>query len=443
MKKQIFHAYTLAEALISFTLAGIIFVATVSSFHKKDNYTKLYYQAFNTLYQASQAIKEEWDGSNDRKCACENDWMVNETCYNTGCWRNSANESKCTNGDDCKYGFETAAPRGGSKNIERDFPGFLYVNSMTNAMVGYGQDKEFCEKFVEKINTYPTDKCISFISLTNTEKIGQNSSRGGVNFFDAFRSGTIDEDGNFVSTNEDEGVTPTFTASNGQQFYMSSPVSANFPEYEGSYKHAKRESYRFVVVDLNGNSKPNTQFKKGDKYPDLVLFAITSEGDVIPLGLPEFSRAYISALVYYPSDLNSDGSPICSQTKSEPMTLWSAKGAAWGRSATTLHEAPYGNPVTQYEYKSQSSKMYYIAANCLAKNCENLNAAKNEQYADDLYVNLILQFLFKNEGAYTPGDEFYDELRSANTIYKGDNGCECKSVEKESDMPTCGIDFQN
>lgn len=430
-KRNKIRAFTIAEAVISFILIGLIFIATLAGFNKKEHYDKLYWQAFNTLFQASKSLQEQWQGEvNESTCSCDckENPSVHETCYKLECWRNSKIENEY-----CKNGERDYLK--GTDNLDREFPGFLYNRDMMDAQIGQGQDKEFCLKLTQKINIAPGPKCESFISLTNVDFTGVNSSNGGVNFYKAFSSANIDEKG---------GILPSFTAANGQQFYISSTVTANFSAIGNSdwrnYEHLAREHYRFVVVDLNGSSAPNTQFKQGSKNPDLVLFAINSLGDVIPLGLPEFSREYLSAIVYYPTDLNPNGSLKYPKVNSEPMPLWTAKKHAWGmKEENDTNKPPYRSPISINEPLSISSKIYATAVGCMGKSsCGKKDVPEKGQYADDLFVNIVLQFLFKQEGL----KDFYPELQSDehNTKLSTENGC--TTVAKETDIPACTIDFK-
>lgn len=443
LKRNKVYAFSIMEVLISFILIGIIFIATIVGFNKKEHYDKLYWQAFNTLFQASKSIQADWQGEvNDDKCTCSTNPDADETCYKPACWRNSKIKNEA-----CR-GLETGYLKG-TKNIERDFPGFLYNHDMVDALIGQGQDREFCLKFTEKINTAPGSKCESFISATDENLAGVNSSKGGVNFYNVFSSvNQYDED--TKDKTGGGGILPSFTAANGQQFYISSPVTANFsivgePDDHtdwSSYEHIARESYRFVVVDLNGKSAPNTQFKLKNKNPDLVLFIINALGDVIPLGLPEFSREYLNAVVYYPTDLNPDGTLKYPNVKSEPMSLWKAKKYAWGmEKENDTNKPPYRSPISESEPLSISSKIYATAVLCQGKSsCSQSDVKAGGRYADDLFVNLVLQFIYSKEGSA----DFYPEIASGdtdNTKPSTENGC--KEVSQKGDIPVCTIDFEH
>ncbi|MBQ4123304.1 prepilin-type N-terminal cleavage/methylation domain-containing protein [bacterium] len=70
---------------------------------------------------------------------------------------------------------------------------------------------------------------------------------------------------------------PTFTATNGQRYYLSSSTfSSNVSSDIG---------FRVLAVDLNGSRKPNTHSPEHKSPPDIVSFLIMDNGDVYPLGV--------------------------------------------------------------------------------------------------------------------------------------------------------------
>ena len=431
-------AFTIAEAILTFALIGSIFVITITNIDitPKENYNKLYWQAFNTLLQATKSYKQDWEAEAPGRCptGCNNDPNGN-TCYLAECWRNNNQGIP----EPCRK--QEREFIGGTTNIDRDFPGFLYVHSMNNALIAKGQDEEFCNKIADKINVYPAGKCKSFISVANPRILKNDSSSGGKNFLKAFHFCNLDSDGNCENSDNEEGISPSFVALNGQKFYISVAVTANSPKSLGSewesFNHPSRESYRFVVVDLNGDSKPNSQFKTGLKNPDIVLFAINSFGQVIPLGLPEMSQSYINAVIYHPIDLNEDGSRTYPKVKSDPMSLWNAKKYAWGNE-TCGSGLPFRSGISEIEPMSQSAKFYAVANKCKSnvKACSNKDMNEGEVYADSLFVHLVMQFLYKSENSV----ELYPQFTEGNCInVSSENGCE--AISTEQDNPPCTIDF--
>ena len=461
MKKNKFNAFTIAEALISFMLIGMIFILTLSGLNRKIEYNQLYLQAFNTLYQASKSAYASWINTNANCSTCETDANKWEACSKSECWRNSKFSKKnsdipCDKSKDARACQERTYA-GGTANIDRDWPGFLYGSNARGGFVSGADNTSFCELLTENINTYPKNKCLNFIYKIDNEK--SEPDKNAVNFYKLF------------SNDDKNGIAPSFISSNGQQFYISDIVTARYINTlnadKSEFNHSGRESYRLVVVDLNGKSAPNTQFQTKNKNPDLVLFAINSTGDVIPLGLPEISKEYIKAVVYYPPYTKEDGTLKFPEIKSKQMTLWDAKKIAWGITDEYINQtvenvpAPLYSPVSKYEPLSQSSKLYKIAQLCRNKKCNHqvCTTAQNKEtavchdatttdkeiYADDLLVQLLLQFIYKEEGKLkqTIIQDFYDDLITYDFNILVDKKHDCISVKKESDNPTCSIDFEN
>ena len=212
-------------------------------------------------------------------------------------------------------------------------------------------------------------------------------NNGGVEFKKAFATDSRNE------------IEPSFIAANGQRFYISSTVTANLM-HQVAGNEAQRKTYRFVVVDLNGAAGPNSQFKTGGKFPDLVLFAITTKGDVIPLGLPEFYKTYINAIVQYPEFLNKrdphDSTKFLRnlQRESDYMTLSDAKKHAWGPGIGQVDGVIYSQAYSADEPLSYSSLFYYNANMCKGGNNKCVSSGANDTYVDDLYSQIVMQFLY-------------------------------------------------
>ena len=295
IKKHI-KAFTLTEAMVCFMIIGLIFIATITNIGKNDHYDKLYWQAFNTLYQASKAASSKFEKSK------ETNYMEKWVAKNHRIDRSEES---------------------GTHLINRKYPGFLRDKNESH-MNGYN----FCKRLTETINTLnPEHECKSNDIAPNVN-ITSTKGKIGVNFYKGFSYVEKGEGGTYDVTTPT--IEPSFTTVNGQKFYISQVLTANYDPESEKFAVQERESFRFVIVDLNGDSGPNTQFIKSTRNPDVVLFAIDSEGNVIPLGLPEWSKAYISAMATYPSYLNSDGTPVYPLVHSPIETLWHAKKRAWG-----------------------------------------------------------------------------------------------------------------
>ena len=80
---------------------------------------------------------------------------------------------------------------------------------------------------------------------------------------------------------------------------------------------------------------------------------------------------------------------------------------------------------------------------CFGKStCSQENVAANGRYADDLFVNLVLQFMFQKE-ADTSDDRYYPEFGTGGENIKVDKDNGCSTVLKEDDIPSCTIDFEH
>ena len=89
----------------------------------------------------------------------------------------------------------------------------------------------------------------------------------------------LDDNGEpeIVLSNVYENNVPNFITTNGQRYYisywtMNDNVSNDF-------------GYRVIAVDLNGKSRPNTQYATSKNVPDIVSFLVLDNGEVLPLGV--------------------------------------------------------------------------------------------------------------------------------------------------------------
>lgn len=131
--------------------------------------------------------------------------------------------------------------------------------------------------------------------------------------------------------------TLAFVTANANKFYIS---------YKNTHKlNGETIEYFIVYVDINGNKAPNkAQATPNDKvYPDIVPFIVTRKGEVIPAGLPVYSKAYLTAKVRYPIKQTS-GNNCSDRTHeergldsicyySESMSFDDAVHRAWGNAA--------------------------------------------------------------------------------------------------------------
>ncbi len=374
----------------NYILCALIIVIILSYgayFFKKEDYTKEYYRAYSNLLKASHNSTKEWQGENSSLCDCNK-----KICWTRKCFLKIANKNN--------FSGETAQ--------KRNYPGFLYGKIDEGTFDGRGTDENFCNLFTSSLVLRKSyDNCKNFISGVNTSKTGTNSATGGILFSNAFCSQTQNETANANDTcGKNSELLPTFITDNGQIYYMSKIVYSN--DFDDMFKINKNEpsnknAYRFVAVDLNGKMSPNSQMMNGSSYPDIVLFAINSTGNIVPLGLPEFSNIYIKARVKY---------PFKERDYSEITTLWRAKIKAWGPEAENKDDKTviWNQGYSQEEPFSQSIRLYKNALNCMGKNCtDEAKDDINKQYSDNLYTNLILQFMFKQAGSNKFNSTVFDK----------------------------------
>ena len=64
-----------------------------------------------------------------------------------------------------------------------------------------------------------------------------------------------------------------------------------------------------VYTDINGKKSPNRlNLEEGNElYPDIVPFAVTTRGEVIPMGYPIYDTMYLSAQVRYRAEQKEGG----------------------------------------------------------------------------------------------------------------------------------------
>ena len=404
-------AFNLTEMLIVLTIIGTISTLSLTVVKKsKDDYRGLYYSAYNTLVQAAGNAALNWNPT----CSCpdfENmsNELTAETCWAQACW------------DNFEYHIGSS---GNSVNlgVRRDYPGYLMGTFSRGTFDGYGTDKYFCEQLTSRLNTINESvECQYFITgYAERNKQGVDLDwSSGINFLKAFcnkRALTPDDYTQDATTTCQYEIQPTFITSNGQRFYVSKLLSTNanttaFLDMQGEQK-INREFFRLVAVDLNGEAGPNTQLTwASGKLPDIVLFALRSDGTVVPLGLPEFNRQYAGAVVQYPETLkrfDEDGNIIRNDIKeSGAMALFNAKPQAWGLHAGSGIDVNTGTAYSQIfsemEPLSYSSLLYQMATLCRPEEVGGSTpegaVCPTERYTDELLALLISQFTFKKEGS--------------------------------------------
>ena len=301
---------------------------------------------------------------------------------------------------------------------------------------GFYTDEAFCNYLTSNIITINEKaQCRYFINSYATE--GLDYSRG-INFYQAFCSTDYADNGNDIAEAYrtriavqtcDSQIQPTFETANGQKFYVSRLLSVNAPARAFQFQR-EREFFRLVVVDINGDSAPNSQLRRTrraasslGRLPDLVLFALKADGTVIPLGRPEYSRNYANAIVQYPEftvrrnnagDIteryDASGNLLKNEvTQSDAMTLAEAKNKAWGLMPNSGLDVTSDTAFNQIFSNSEPlsySVLLYTAARCrLGLNCNNAipsdfiaDGIHTTFFMDELFARLVHQFVLDVEG---------------------------------------------
>ncbi len=131
---------------------------------------------------------------------------------------------------------------------------------------------------------------------------------------------------------------PHFVASNGMKFWIGDinklgNLSDSYHVFYTKSSNSSNEQigmkYFVVLVDLNGDSRPNTVEITDKKAGDIVAFAVTDQNEVLPLGRPEYDRRYLSARVVYNVNIDQTAEASTSNT----LTYYEAKRMAWAETA--------------------------------------------------------------------------------------------------------------
>lgn len=118
--------------------------------------------------------------------------------------------------------------------------------------------------------------CEYMVSLMNTQ--GQPQCNTGINQFTYEQARTytlpIPTQANIVTTN-------------GQKYYIGAwqQQPNEWVEVDGNWEEQTNYGYRIILVDLNGEGKPNIIKKDGGSLPpDIISFAVLDTGEVLPIG---------------------------------------------------------------------------------------------------------------------------------------------------------------
>lgn len=395
------RAFNLAEVLLVLVLIGTISVlSTQVVIRTNNNYRSMYYTAYNALLQAAGNSALEWNPT----CQCPDYEAIGfnvstEKCWSKSCWE--------------EYEYKKGAI-GNSIDIgvKREYPGYLLGTETIGDFNGYATDKYFCKQLTSKLNTInETIECQYFINAYAENK-SLNYAKG-IDFKTAFCNKHIltpDEYNNNTEATCKHEILPSFVTANGQRFYISKLLSTNANSSEFLNKK-DREFFRLVAVDLNGSSGPNTQLKKASgRLPDIVLFALRSDGSVVPLGLPEFNQNYANAVVQYPKYLhNYDESGKIKENKvktSNAMALYDAKAQAWGiksKAGIDINSGlAYGQVFSDHEPLSYTPLLHKMSIICRSTSVGGETpkdaTCPSNRYTDELLARIITQFTFDQKG---------------------------------------------
>ena len=102
------------------------------------------------------------------------------------------------------------------------------------------------------------------------------------------------------------------------------------------YGHEYNIDYFIVWIDINGEKEPNRiTCNKTRLYPDIVPFALTTRGEVIPMGFPIYNTLYLTAKIKYPTEIEieeqADGSTreVFDNKSSASLSFYKAIYGAW------------------------------------------------------------------------------------------------------------------
>ena len=118
---------------------------------------------------------------------------------------------------------------------------------------------------------------------------------------------------------------PHFISSNSYRFWFGGMRKIQVPNAMGGVDELE---YFVTYVDINGEKRPNRITCDGPRIlPDIVPFAITRRGEVVPMGLPVFSKTYLTAKIKYPVDITNADDMKSKQSPS--LSFYEAIYGAW------------------------------------------------------------------------------------------------------------------
>ncbi|MBE7708492.1 MAG: hypothetical protein E7Z88_07285 [Cyanobacteria bacterium SIG27] len=215
------------------------------------------------------------------------------------------------------------------------------------------------------------------------------------------------EDINIMADNFDEQHDkPRMIASNSYRFYFTSDTSSGGSKplrisgIKDVYGHEYNVDYFIVWIDLNGEKEPNRITCNNSKlYPDIVPFAVTTRGEVIPMGFPIYNTLYLTAKIKYPTKIETEEQP--DGTKKEVFDNESS-------ASTSFYKAIYG----AWPTKNDPNKNVQ----------ENIDIPFSILFTDRMPEKSLIHQCYSEESAIEFGlkskAQFHDEL-----IDRSDMGC--------------------
>lgn len=185
------------------------------------------------------------------------------------------------------------------------------------------------DKTLTAPRAFPTnsqDLCLRLAEFINTAQL--NCTLGG----DV-------KDINDMADNLNAATPPRMIATNSFRFYFSGMKTVN--DIHDVYGNLYDMNYFVVWVDLNGEKEPNRLTCNESKlYPDIVPFAITTRGEVIPMGFPVYNTLYLTAKIKFPTEIetveeNGEIKETVNNKSSASLSFFEAIYGAWAKDGTT------------------------------------------------------------------------------------------------------------
>ncbi len=155
--------------------------------------------------------------------------------------------------------------------------------------------RDLCSRLAEFINTSEVPTCTNTDVNANADNIGSQTLR--------------------------------FIGSNAFKYYISAKQT-------NITIGGKTVEWFVIYVDINGEKGPNSVQKVRNSLPDIIPFAITTRGEVLPMGYPTISTKYMTAKVKYPNGYNATTGQLIEDRYSASTFYFDAKGKAWGSTQT-------------------------------------------------------------------------------------------------------------